>query len=582
MLLQILSSLFVVFGLFQQTPAPPPSSAPPPPSFRISGTVVDAITGKPLARTQVLVSLQRVPDSILTVITGDDGRFAFENLAAGTYALSARRKGYVDQSYKQHEFFSTAIVVGPDLHSDDLRFELRPGASVSGQVFDEANDPVRNAQVMLIRQGLRLGRRTTWDQGQVMTDDLGHYHFGHLPPGTYFVCVSAQPWYAQHVARHHGVPNPAQAPLQEAASADPALDVAYPITFFSNATEISAASPITLHPGDAETADITLRAVPALHLVIRYSPSSESEQFYVQQVNQHIAAGISQGLPTQATQSEPGVFEVMGLAPGRLSIGLVSSRGSEVTSQSETIQSAGASEVNAPDVAPSVGVKGIESRSRSQTLDLTGDAEINASDGLSSPTVTGVVTMEDGSPSSQPVYLSLHDAMSGAAFHTQAQPNGEFSFNGQAIPAGTYGVVIAQPPASAVRSMSATGAKVSGRTVEIGSSPEVRLSVVISKGSGMVKGFALNGGKPADGVMIVLVPENPEHNLVLFRRDQSDSDGSFNLRGILPGKYTILAIENGWDLEWFSPAALQKYLAAGEKIQVNANAKLDVKVNVQQ
>jgi hypothetical protein len=582
MLLQVLASLLISLSLFQQTPAPAPNSAPPPPSFRISGTVVDAITGKPLARTQVSISLQRARDSILTVATGDDGRFAFENLAAGTYALSARRKGYVDQAYKQHEFFSTAIVVGPDLHSDDLRFELRPGASVSGQVFDEANDPVRNAQVLLIRQGLRLGRRTTWDQGQVMTDDLGHYHFGHLPPGTYFVCVSTQPWYAQHVARHHGAPNSAQASLQEAAGADPALDVTYPITFFSNATEISAASPITLHPGDAETADVTLRAVPALHLVIRYSPSSESEQFYVQQVNQHIAAGISQGLPTQATQLEPGVFEVMGLPPGRLSIGLVSSRGSEATSQSEAIQSTGVSEVNAPDASPSVSVKGIESRSRSQTVDLTGDTEINAMDALLSPTVTGVVTMEDGSSPPQPVFLTLHDAMSGAAFHTRAQANGEFSFNDQAIPAGTYGVTIGQPPASAVRSMSATGAKVSGRTVEIGSSPDVRLSVVVSKGSGMVKGIALKDGKPADGIMIVLVPENPEHNLVLFRRDQSDSDGSFNLRGILPGKYTILAIENGWDLEWFSPVALQKYLAAGEKVQINANGKLEVTLNVQQ
>jgi carboxypeptidase family protein len=578
MVLQIVSSLLFVFSLLQRAPAP----APPPQSFRISGTVVDALSGQPVARAQVSIDLQSERDSTLATTTGDDGRFAFENLAAGTYALSARRKGYLNQAYKQHEFFSTAIIVGPDLHSEDLRFELRPDASVSGQVFDERNEPVRNAQVMLLCQGLRLGRRATWQQEQVMTDDQGHYRFGHLPPGTYFVSVSAQPWYAQHVARQHAAPNPAQDFFQEPAGGDPALDVTYPVTFFSNATEISAASPITLHPGDTEMADITLRVVPALHLVIRYSPSSESEQFYVQQITQHVADGVNQGLPVETAQPEPGVFEIMGLPPGRMSLGLASSKGNESTSGSQTIQHGGDSEIDASDAPPSATVKANEPTSRSQTLQLTGDTEINASDAPPSATVSGVITMDNDSPLSGPAFLRLHSVATGAVFDTQSEANGEFSFNGQAIPAGTYGVIIAQPPASAVRSMSAIGAKVSGRTVEIGSSPDVRLSVVISKGSGVVKGFALKDGKPADGVMIVLVPQNPEHNLVLFRRDQSDSDGSFNLRGILPGKYTVVAIENGWDLEWFTPSVLQKYLAGGEKVQVNANGKLEVKVNVQQ
>jgi Carboxypeptidase regulatory-like domain len=579
MVLQIASFLLVALSMLQQTPAPTP--APLPQSFRISGTVLDALGGQPLARALVSINLQTERDSALHVITGVDGRFAFENLAAGTYALSARRKGYVEQAYKQHEFFSTAIILGPDRQPGDLRFELRPDASISGQVFDEMNEPVRNAQVMLLHQGVRLGRRTTWQQGQVMTDDQGHYHFGHLPPDTYFVSVTAQPWYAQHVGRLHGDPHPAPDVFNIENAGDPALDVAYPVTFFLNATEISAASPITLHAGVAEISDITLRPVPAIHLVIRYSASSPSEQFWVQRITQHIADGVDLGLAVQTTQSEPGVFEIMGLPPGRMSLGLASSKGNEVTSGSETIQRAGGGEIEASDTPPSAAVKANEPTSRSQILQLTGDTEINASDAPPSATVSGVITMDDGSPLPQPTFLRLHCRATGAVFDAQSQALGEFSFNGQAIPAGIYGVAIGRPPASAVRSMSATGAKISGRTVEIGSSPDVRLSVVISKGSGTVKGFVLKDGKPADGVMIALVPQDPEHNLVLFRRDQSDSDGSFNLRGILPGKYTILAIENGWDLEWFSPAALQKYLAAGEKIQVNANGKLEVKVNVQ-
>jgi len=109
----------------------------------------------------------------------------------------------------------------------------------------------------------------------------------------------------------------------------------------------------------------------------------------------------------------------------------------------------------------------------------------------------------------------------------------------------------------------------------------VKLTVVVSKGSGHITGVALKDGKPLDGIMVVLVPEIPEHNLVLFRRDQSDSDGSFNLPGVLPGKYTVIALENGWDLDWYTPGVLQKYLPAGKPVDVNPNAKLDVRVNVQ-
>src|SRR5229473_774184 len=146
---------------------------------------------------------------------------------------------------------------------------------------------------------------------------------------------------------------------------------------------------------------------------------------------------------------------------------------------------------------------------------------------------------------------------------------------------GTYDVFVGGPSAETVRSLSATGAKVSVRSIEVAAGQDVKLTVVVSKRSGHITGVALKDGKPLDGVMVVLVPEVPEHNLVLFRRDQSDSDGSFNLPGVLPGKYTVIALENAWDLDWYTPGVLQKYLPAGEPVEVSPNSKLDVKVNVQ-
>ena len=80
---------------------------------------------------------------------------------------------------------------------------------------------------------------------------------------------------------------------------------------------------------------------------------------------------------------------------------------------------------------------------------------------------------------------------------------------------------------------------------------------------------------------MVVVPEDPANNQGLFRRDQSDSDGTFTLANIVPGRYMVLAIENGWDLEWANPEVLSKFMAQGESVVVEPKGKYSVKVKVQ-
>jgi len=223
--------------------------------------------------------------------------------------------------------------------------------------------------------------------------------------------------------------------------------------------------------------------------------------------------------------------------------------------------------------------KGNEPTSRSQVVQVAQDSEISASEAPPSSTISGIIKKDDGSLLSRAVNLQFRSTTTQTVV-AQSDANGEFALRqGQNVVPGTYEVTV--PGAFAIRSVSAEGAKVSNHMVEIGAGQNVRLTIVVSQGSGQVKEVALKEGKAVDGVMIVLVPHDPEQNRELFRRDQSDSDGSFNLFGILPGKYTLIALENAWDSDWSSPAFLQKYLPAGEPIQINANEKLQFKVQVQ-
>ena len=109
----------------------------------------------------------------------------------------------------------------------------------------------------------------------------------------------------------------------------------------------------------------------------------------------------------------------------------------------------------------------------------------------------------------------------------------------------------------------------------------MHIVAVATRGIGQVDGVALRDGQPFAGAMIILVPHDTAHNSPLFRRDQSDSDGTFTLPNVVPGQYTVVAIMNGWDLEWGNPAVLQPYLKGGEAVQVPGEGKLQIKVQVQ-
>jgi hypothetical protein len=131
-----------------------------------------------------------------------------------------------------------------------------------------------------------------------------------------------------------------------------------------------------------------------------------------------------------------------------------------------------------------------------------------------------------------------------------------------------------------------TGVLASGGTankglVTIRKGTSVQLAITMSTALGQVNGVAELKGKPQAGAMIVLVPDDPERDIELFRRDQSDSDGTFTLPSVVPGKYTLLAIADGWDLEWNKVAVLKPYMNLGEKVEIAPNGKYKVRVSIQ-
>jgi Carboxypeptidase regulatory-like domain len=529
--------------------------------LRIAGVVVNASTGQPIAAASVAVApvtrgAER--DISSSVVTGADGRFTFGGLSRGKYSLMAQAHGFTLQAFERHDGYSSAIAVGPEQDSEHLVFRLQPDAAVEGVVTDDNNDAVQFAMVRLFAAKSAAGMRTG-PLDQTQTDDQGHYHLGHLLPGAYYLTVSARPWYAQNTR----IASPYQPGSQDAnqqapGQFDPTLDVTYPLTFYPDATDSADASLLQLAPGARETVNMVLHAVPSLHLRVRTGEGAAQRPVIGRMIFPRVYQRILNGyLDTVYNAPDswvaPGVIEISGLAPGHYLVEIPPSTGA--------------------------GDKG-SSRGSYREIDLAGDTEINLAEGPGFVNVSGTVLFE-GTGVPKRASIQLLNPETGESFHTEINRKGEFEFDSENVRPSRYLVALSGARGFYIKKVAATGAKIVGRALEMGAGGSVHLALIAAAGEAQVDGVALHEDAPFAGAMIVLVPQDAANNTPLFRRDQSDSDGSFTLADVVPGQYTVIAVASGWDLDWSNPSVLKPYLKRGETVQVPADGKLQVKLQVQ-
>ena len=62
-------------------------------------------------------------------------------------------------------------------------------------------------------------------------------------------------------------------------------------------------------------------------------------------------------------------------------------------------------------------------------------------------------------------------------------------------------------------------------------------------------------------------------------RVSADVDGTFVFHNVIPGSYTAVAIENGWDLDWGQPELISRYAKQGVPVQVGDKSGQSLKLN---
>jgi len=518
------------------TGKPSPSISEPHPNsaatYRIAGVVVSKVDGHTLSRARVMVGNARGGQTPIWMITAEDGRFQFPGLPAGKYSLAGAKRGFVTSAYDQHDQFSTAIVTGAGLDTENLVLKLSPDAVISGKVLDEAGEAVRHATVTLYSEDHRDGVDQIRAFGNAQTDDQGNYEITPLAPGTYFLSADARPWYAVH-------PQPAiSSPGSRATTAavDRSLDVAYSKTYYPDVTEADSAMPIPVRGGEHVPVDIHLNPVPALSVIFHVPGGSKNGPVFPRLEQPAFdSSSFVQAFGGRMISSD--VLEISGIPAGRYNI---------------RTQAAG-------------------SGTQMNNIDLSKDGEVidtSRGEALGSIKISVQVQGESAIPKDLSVWLRAKGRVAAVTQNVDAKGEAEL----QQIPPGKYEVEVVSRTALSIARIAAEGAEVSGRTLILMAGASASASLTLSLGSAEIEGTVERAGKGFAGAMVVLVPKNPEDNRDLFRRDQSDLDGSFTLHRVLPGSYTLLAIENGWDLDWSRPEVIAVYAKQGRPIEVTNHA----------
>ena len=172
-----------------------PVSSPP---GAITGIVVDAVTGQPLA--EATVSLGRTTAVGLgfpRMVTDAKGRFVYANLTpADDYFLGARKSGY---EYTRYGWTAPGqslaindiarIAVGTGQLVEGIKIPLWRLPSISGRVVDERGEPVVGIAVRAFSTATIAGHPQLVGSSLTTTDDRGWYSLPDLVPGKYAVCV---------------------------------------------------------------------------------------------------------------------------------------------------------------------------------------------------------------------------------------------------------------------------------------------------------------------------------------------------------------------------------------------------------
>jgi len=507
----------------------------------ISGTVIDAVTRQPMKSVQVrarnLSPGQGGAPHFGSASTDPEGHFTIDGLTEGRYFLFASHEGYVGQHVSGTGSGGRLIVVGPGQHASDLLVELTPGATISGHVKNSEFKPLAEVSVEVLRYFQSDGgKQLRGINAPVFTDAAGEYHINGLPAGNYYL---------------RAIP-----PTKLNGSTIPPK-TAFAPTYFSNATEVSTAAPISVRPGaDLAGMDFTLTPGHAVSVTGKILIVGPPQSLPVQVTLISNDAVTSQ---REAKADAKGNFEVQGVTAGDYTlvarIEPTNVKGKMFWGQRPL--HVGNTNLRNADLRIGTGVQ-LNGRIRS---DEKASAEFVHMTANLLPQGNSAVT-----------------ALMPSVDSVSVRPDGTFTFN--EVPEGTHLLDISPVPQGYFLKSSATPDVLESGISISNSQSAPTLELMLSSDVAQLTGSVLNDSMPASSASVVLLPQGTRSYQSRYaRRAVTDQSGRFSMKSIIPGDYKILAFQAVERSSLSDPEFLERFKDRGESVHVREGDTLTISLD---
>jgi len=531
--------------------------APQTGTGRIRGQIVAAQAGTPLRRAQVTLG---VPASqARSTLTDSDGRFEFDQLPAGRYAIVASKTGFVTLQYGQRRPTDVTdfIVLADGERRDSVDLALPRGGVIAVRVTDDFGDPLPSAQVQAQRYQYGPDGQRRLNSvfvpgaiGQTATDDRGEVRMYGLPPGEYVVSA---------MLRNNGVQfNP-----------DPTINEGFALTYHPGTVNADEAQTVTVSLAEETSIEFALSSAR----LVRVSGTAVDSQgrpaagsfvsVTSRQSNGMFISGGGQVAPD-------GSFTLNGIAPGEYSL--------EVRTQPRLGTTEGMEFGSTPIVVTSAEITGVR---------------IVTSKGA---TVSGRVIFEGTSPQStagaaqfrvSPTPADPSRPFMVGVIGADPRSNGTIDENGNFALSGLSSRVFLLVTAAGwvVKSISLDGEDVTDEPIDLTSKPLVgpvviRLTDKVTQISGQVSDARGERTRECAVVFQSAEAREPVVAARLLRIARCMSNGSFQIRGMRPGNYVVTVTESIEQGRQFEPEFQQQLRRAGHSfaIREGETVTLDLKL----
>jgi len=196
-------------------------------TYTLRGTVVNSVTGEPIrgALVQIYANTQR------SVLTGADGRFQFEKIAAGSYFAAARKPGFFsEQELAPQRPPQQYVRVGQDAPAAVLK--LIPEGIIHGRISGESGEGIEGIPVRLLFRSVQNGELSWQETRGAQTNEEGEFRLAELRPGAYYLFMG-----------------PGQTPVVLPPRPSEPGAKGYAAIFYPGVADLSSAAPIQITPG---------------------------------------------------------------------------------------------------------------------------------------------------------------------------------------------------------------------------------------------------------------------------------------------------------------------------------------------